>query len=60
MERAILKFIWKNRQPRITKTISKTKNFWGIIIPDFKLYYRAIMIKKKMILVQRQTGQSME
>jgi hypothetical protein len=28
---------------------------------DIKLYYRAIVIKKKkMVLVQRQTGRSME
>jgi hypothetical protein len=33
----------------------------GITIPDLKLYYREILIKKNcMVLVQRQTGRPME
>jgi hypothetical protein len=47
IEKSTLKFIWKYKRPQITKvTPSKKSNDGGIIIPDFKLHYRAIAIKK--------------
>ena len=46
MERMILKFICKNRKPRLVKTILKNKiSSGGITIPDLNLYYRVIVIK---------------
>jgi hypothetical protein len=42
LEREILKFIWKNKKPRIVPTILNNKETSRrITIPDLKLYYRA-------------------
>ena len=43
LERAICKFIWNNKKPRIAKTLLKDKSTsGGITMPDLKLYYRAM------------------
>jgi hypothetical protein len=52
LEKAIGKYIWNNKKPRIAKTLFKDKRTsGGITMPDIKLYYRAIVIKNCMVLV---------
>jgi hypothetical protein len=61
IERAIFNFPWNNKKPRIVKTILNNKRTsGGITIPDLTLYYRAIVIKTALVLVQWQAGRSME
>ena len=52
LERAMCKFIWDKKKPRIAKTLLKDKRTsGGINNPDLKIYYRAIVIKNCMVLV---------
>ena len=54
VEQKISQFVWKHKRPQIAKAVlRKRSGAGGIKLPDFRLHYKATIIKYAMVLAQK-------
>lgn len=46
IDKPILKFTWRNKRPRIVNTRLNQSNLVRLMLPNFKTYYEATVIKR--------------
>lgn len=57
IEQRMLKFVWNHKKPRTDKNILRKNKAGGTIVLDFKIYYKATLIKQYGTSKNRYTDQ---
>ena len=48
--KAVLKFVWKHKRSQTSKPILRENKIRGIILHDFKLHYKGVLINSLVLV----------